>query len=85
MELKKDFNHSFERLEAILCWHSRIKDGEEVVDLAGRKGTYKITSAPDGVKNRFIMVLGSSRNVEVLVLKEILEAAGVKFRPPGDE
>ena len=84
LELKKDFNHSFERLEAILCWHSRLKDGEEVVDLAGRKGSYKITPGQDGRKDRFIMIPGSSRNVEVLVFREIVDTAGVKFRPPGD-
>ena len=28
MDLKKDFNHTFDRLEAIICWGSRVKDGE---------------------------------------------------------
>ena len=37
VELKKDFNHTFERLEAIICWASRVKDGEDVNDLAGKK------------------------------------------------
>ncbi|MHC2385686.1 hypothetical protein ACVMFA_002182 [Bradyrhizobium liaoningense] len=83
-ELKKDFNHSFERLESILCWHSRLKDGEEVTDLAGRKGQFKISTDQAGKKSRFIMVPGSGRNVEVLILREVLESRGVKFRPPGD-
>ena len=24
---EKDFNHSFENLEAIVCWNARLKDG----------------------------------------------------------
>ena len=84
LELKKDFNHTFEHLEAILCWSSRVKDGDEVVDLAGRKGSYAITSGQDGKKVRFIVVPGSARNVEVVVFKEVLEQRGIKFRPVGE-
>jgi hypothetical protein len=84
LDLKKEFNHSFDRLEAILCWSSRIKDGEEVTDLAGKKGEYKITSGQNGIKNRFIMIPGSSRNVEVIILREVLDSHKIKFRPAGE-
>jgi hypothetical protein len=84
LDLKKDFNHSFENLEAILCWNARLKDGETVVDLAGRKGTYQITSHElDNRKVRFIVVPGSARNVEVIAFKELLEQRGHKFKPVG--
>jgi hypothetical protein len=79
LNLKKDFNHSFEHLEAIICWIARVKDGESVVDLAGKKGTYQITSQ-NGRKIRFILVPGSPRNVEVIAFKELLEQRGYKFR-----
>jgi hypothetical protein len=83
LELKQEFNHSFAKLDAILCWTSRLKDGEEVADLAGAKGTFKVTAKPDGKKDRFIMVPGSARNVEVIVYSELLEQNGYKFRPTG--
>jgi hypothetical protein len=81
LELKQEFNHSFDKLDAILCWTSRLKDGEEVTDLAGAKGTFKVTPKPDGKKDRFIMVAGSARNVELIVYSELLEQNGYKFRP----
>ena len=84
LDLKKDFNHSFENLEAILCWTGRLKHGESVTDLAGRKGTYEITTQADGKKVRFIVVPGSGRNVEVIAFKELLEQHGYKFRPVGE-
>ena len=84
LELKKDFNHSFENLEAILCWIGRLKHGESVIDLAGRKGTYEITTQADGKKVRFIVVPASGRNVEVIAFKELLEQHGYKFRPAGE-
>jgi hypothetical protein len=60
LELKTDFNHSFDKLDAILCWISRLKDNEEVADLAGAKGTYRVTARTDGKKDRFIMIPGSA-------------------------
>jgi hypothetical protein len=84
LNLKKDFNHSFENLEAILCWSACLRDGEMVVDLAGRQGTYQITTGQDNKKTRYILVPGSGRNVEVIVFRELLEHHGYKFRPVGE-
>ncbi len=84
LELKKEFNHTFEHLDTILCWSSRVKDGDSVVDLAGKKGTYQITTKGDGSKARFILVPGSPRNAEVILFKELLEQHGHKFRPVGE-
>jgi hypothetical protein len=84
LDLKKDFNHSFDSLEAILCWSSRLKHGEKVVDLAGRQGTYEITSQQDNKKARYIVVPGSARNVEVIVFKELLDQHGYKLKPVGE-
>ena len=36
-ELKRDFNHSFKRLAAILCWDTNLANDEEVHDLSGAK------------------------------------------------
>jgi hypothetical protein len=84
LDLKKDFNHSFQNLEAILCWSARLKDGETVVDLAGKTGTYQITAQTNNRKLRFIVVPGSARNVEVIAFKELLEQHGYKFKPVGE-
>lgn len=84
LELKKDFNHTFEHLDAIICWTARVKDGEPVVDLAGNRGTYQITQKPDNTKVRFIAVTGSRGNVEVIAFKELLEQRGYVFRPVGE-
>ncbi len=84
LDLKTNFDHSFERLEAIICWNSRVKDGDAVQDLAGIKATYKISPDEKGRKKRFILVPGSAHNVEVIVFRELLEQQGYKFRPVGD-
>ncbi len=55
-----------------------------MVDLAGKKGIYQITTQNDGAKVRFILVPGSARNVHVIVFKELLEQYGYKFRPLGE-
>jgi hypothetical protein len=84
LDLKRDFNHSFDRLEAIVCWGARVKDGEEVTDLAGKKGTYRISMAENGQKARYIVLAGSPRNVEVLVFRELLDSRGYSSRPVGE-
>lgn len=81
--LVKEFNHSFDCLEAIICWKSRVKDGETVTDLSGKTGTYRITTT-GGKKNRFIVRSDNARNVEVIVLKELLEQRRYIFCPVGE-
>lgn len=84
-ELKTEFNHSFENLEAVLCWTSKIKDGTEVTDLSGKKGTYSITRiAGEANPSRFIVIPNSPRNVEVILFKELLESKGFNFKPVGE-
>ena len=84
-ELKVEFNHSFEQLEAVICWTAKIKDGTEVTDLSGKKGTYTITkNQTDGKLSRYIVIPNSPRNVEVIPFKELLEGQGFKFKPLGE-
>ena len=82
--MKKDFNHTFQHLEAVLCWISNVKDGDEAIDLGGTKGTYKITSDANGKKSRFIVIPNNQRNVEVIVFKDLLESKGFTFKPIGE-
>lgn len=83
-ELKSDFNHTFEHLEAVLCWTSKVRDGTEVTDLSGTKGTYTITKDSAGNAKRFIVIPNSPRNVEVIIFKELLESKGYTFKPIGE-
>jgi len=83
-ELKPDFNHTFEHLEAVLCWTSKVRDGTEVTDLGGTKGTYSITKDSAGNSKRFIVIPNGPRNVEVIVFKELLESKGHTFKPIGE-
>ncbi|MFO0882780.1 MAG: hypothetical protein U0894_01090 [Pirellulales bacterium] len=83
-ELKPDFNHTFAHLEAVLCWTSKLRDGTEVTDLGGTKGTYSITKDPAGNLKRFIVIPNSPRNVEVIVFKELLESKVHTFKPIGN-
>ncbi|MFO0906458.1 MAG: ATP-binding protein [Pirellulales bacterium] len=83
-ELKPDFNHTFEHLEAVICWTSKVKDGTEVVDLGGRKGTYTISTNAQGTKSRYIVIPNARQNVEVILFKELLESKGFAFKPIGE-
>ena len=84
-ELTAEFNHSFENLEAIVCWAARLRDGAEVADLAGNKGTYKITKdAATGKVNRIVVVPNRARNVVVYEFQEVLASRGHKFKPVGE-
>ena len=84
LDLKTTFDHTFEKLAAIICSNSRVKDGDLVFNITGTRGTYSVTSDAKGIKKRFIMVTGSSYNVEVIVLRELLEQHGHKFKPVGE-
>jgi hypothetical protein len=84
MELAEEFNHSFENLEAIICWNSRLKDGQEVVDLRGQKGRYTISVSAEDKKTRFVVIPNSSRNVEVIVMRDLLEVRGYKLQNIGE-
>lgn len=84
LDLKGEFNHTFEKLEAILCWGTRMKDQQEVTDLAGQKGTYRISATRDQKKKRYIVIPNSRRNVEVIVFRELLAEKGYRFRNGGD-
>jgi hypothetical protein len=84
-ELKRDFNHSFRRLGAVMCWDTRLSNDDEVIDLTGAKRTMKITP-PGQASNDYTkyMLVSSTEphNIEVFVLKDFLKQRfGIEFRP----
>lgn len=84
LDLGSEFNHSFQNLEAILCWNSRLRDGQEVVDLGGQRGTYQISGDTKGRKTRFVVIPSSARNIQVIVVRDLLEDRGYKFQNIGE-
>ena len=42
--LDKDFNHSFEYLHSIICWDTKLSDGDEIEDIQGKKRVLKIAN-----------------------------------------
>jgi len=85
-ELKRDFNHSFKKLAAVICWDTRLTNDEEVEDITGTKRTMKITSPDKRDEKSYTKYMLVSEtephNIEVIVLKDFLrERFGLEFRP----
>ncbi|MGV3598117.1 MAG: hypothetical protein ACO1PI_09630, partial [Bacteroidota bacterium] len=82
--LEKNFNHSFEYLTSVVCWDTKIRDGQEVTDLQGKNRTFKII--PQSTENDhtlyFLDSERSERKIKVYVLKDYLkEKLNIDFRP----
>lgn len=56
-----------------------MKDHEEVIDLAGNRAEYRVSVDSESRRKRYIVRSGSSRNIEVIVFRELLQARGYKF------
>jgi len=89
-ELKRDFNHSFKKLAAVICWDTKLSNDDEVIDLTGAKRTMKITPPDEKAENgytKYMLVSATeSHNIEVFVLKDFLrERLKLEFRPRSSE
>jgi hypothetical protein len=85
-ELQRDFNHSFSKLAAVICWDTKLANEDVVVDMTGARRRMKITS-PRVDKNltyqKYMLVSDTEQhNIEVFVLTDFLkEALSCEFRP----
>ena len=85
-ELQRDFNHSFSKLAAVICWDTRLANEDVVEDMTGARRRMKITS-PKVDKSlryqKYMLVSDTEQhNIEVFVLKDFLkEALNCEFRP----
>ena len=82
--LDKDFNHSFEYLHSIICWDTKLADGDEISDIQGNSRILKIASPEkEGDVTRYFLDNDrSERKIEIYVLCDYLkEKLGVEFRP----
>lgn len=83
--LKKDFNHSFKKLSAIICWDTDLNDEYVLEDIAGEIRKMRIT--PAGVNNneytKYMIVSDTEdHNIEVFVLRKYLkEVLDLTFVP----
>ena len=82
--LDKNFNHSFEFLHSIVCWDTKILDGDEITDVQGKKRTLKIVNpdSPTDHTRYFLDDPKDDRRIVVYILKDFLkEKLGIEFRP----
>jgi len=85
-ELEKEFDHSFDRLAAVVCWDCNLGDGDSVTDIKASTRTLKITKpGPSTEYTKYMLVSDiEPHNIEVYVLKDYLkERLGIEFRPRG--
>lgn len=83
-ELKRDFNHSFKKLASVICWDTKLANGDEVQDLTGEKRVLRITPPKDkGSTTKYMLVSDyESHNIELFVLKDFFkEKLKLEFRP----
>jgi len=83
-ELKRDFDHSFKRLAAVICWDTKLANEDEVRDIVGAKRTMMITPPSDENSYTKYMLVSATEphNIEVIVLKDFLsERLELEFRP----
>jgi hypothetical protein len=82
--LDKDFNHSFEYLHSIICWDTKLSDGDEISDIQGKSRILKIANPEkEGDVTRYFLDNDwSERKIEIYVLRDYLkEKLNMEFRP----
>jgi len=82
--LSSAFNHSFQNLKSIVCWNTKLKQDDEIVDIAGKKRVMKIhRSEQPGSRTMFFLDDPSDPiRIEVIVLKFYLkEKLNLEFKP----
>ncbi len=85
-ELQRDFNHSFSKLAAVICWDTKLANEDLVEDMTGARRRMRITSPKVDKTLRYqkYMLISDTEqhNIEVFVLTDFLkEALGCEFRP----
>lgn len=86
--LKREFNHLFKHLSAIVCWQLDACQGDAMVDIGGNQRTLKIVPADknDSRTRYYLEYERSAQRIEIFVLKEYLkEVLKIDFRHRGAE
>lgn len=85
--LGSEFNHSFAHLATIICWDSKLSNGEEMRDIQDKRRRLRITPQNNRDYTQYMLISTTERhNIEVFVLKHYLkEKLGLEFHPrPAD-
>ncbi len=71
----QDFNHSFEHLSGLVCWETKLRPDDELIDIQGRRRVFKSTPPDEDqpYTRCFLNNPAGGRNIEVLVLSKYLE------------
>jgi hypothetical protein len=86
--LRKQFDHLFKHLAAIVCWQLDACQGDAMVDIGGNQRTLKIVPADkDDKRTRYYLEYErSAQRLEIFVLKEYLkELLAIDFKHRGAE
>ena len=87
--LGKDMNHSFEHIDTIVCWDTKVQGRDEVVDVKDHRRLMKVVSpgkGQEGYTKYFLDADASARKIECIVLKQYLkERWGIEFRSRTEE
>lgn len=81
--LDKTFNHSFEYLHSIICWDTKVLDGDEIVDIQGKRRVLGIVNpvSPTDYTRYFLDDPRNERKIVVYVLKDFLkEKLNIEFK-----
>lgn len=81
--LDKVFNHSFENLHSIVCWDTKAKNQDTLIDIKKEDRTLEISPATAKDCTRyFLNHPRKAHKIEVFVLKDYLkEKIALEFRP----
>lgn len=84
--LKKELNHLFEHVHAIVCWETEARHEDEVADVTGNTRTMTVISGVGAQPTQYFLDdPRSARRIPVYVLSEYLtDAHGIEFKNRGD-
>jgi hypothetical protein len=85
--LRKEFNHLFKHLSAIVCWQLDACQGDAMVDIGGNQRRLKIVPADksDPRTRYYLEYERSAQRIEIFVLKEYLkEVLTIDFKHRGE-
>ncbi|MCL1632918.1 hypothetical protein M3N64_13410 [Sporolactobacillus sp. CPB3-1] len=82
--LAKDYNHTFENTFSIVCWDTKIKHGEDIIDLNNESRTMRIVPPESSIDytRYYLDPIRGTHIIEVFVLKDYLaQKLKIEFRP----
>lgn len=77
------FNHAFDHLAAVVCWDSKLANGDQIRDIQDKPRTMTIAQDSEGRTHYVLSSPLEPHNIEVYVLKQFLrERLNLEFSLP---